>query len=99
MNASQVLLYCASTLAFVALVSAGISLWIHYRTGSLTELRSSVRQLDLDLHELFDTVEKWTRRDRVRRLREGREASETPSAPQPATREDVKAELRRRAAL
>jgi hypothetical protein len=93
------LIFVASAIAISALVTAGVSLWIHYRTGSLTELRSRVRQLDLDLHDLFDTVEKWTRRDRVRRLREGRESEQTSEPTQPQTVADVKAELRRRAAL
>lgn len=90
--------YAASTIALLALITAGVSLWLTVRGGSFHELRTQVRQIDLDLHELFDTVEKWTRRDRVRRLREGREAAgaEQASLPAVATLADHKAALRRR---
>jgi hypothetical protein len=90
----EALLWAASTFSLLALVSSLFSLWKHYSTGSLLEIRSQVRQLDLDVHEAFDVIEKWTRRDRVRRLREGRESAGEPA--QPLTLAQRKAELRRR---
>lgn len=91
----------ASALSLLALVSAGVSLWLTTRAASPRELTSSVRQLELDLHELFDTVEKWTRRDRVRRLREGREAAglDNPTTPAPVNLAQHKAALRRKVGL
>lgn len=90
----------ACTLAGLALVTAAVSLYLHLRTGSLHELVSHVRQLDLDVHEAFDVIEKWTRRDRVRRLREGRENADTPNQPErPLSPAELKAALRARAAL
>lgn len=81
----------------LALVTSTVSLWLHHRVGSVRELESRLRQQELDLHELFDTVEKWTRRDRVRRLRDGQAAAlEQPQLPQPGTPE-YKVYLRRKA--
>lgn len=96
----ETLFWIGLSLSLVAIVSSVVSLWQVYRDGSFHELRSLVRQIDLDLHELFDTVEKWTRRDRVRRLREGREAAgEVQQAlPLPGTKE-YKSMLRSKASL
>jgi hypothetical protein len=91
----------ASALSLLAMVTAGVSLWLTTRAASPRELTSSVRQLELDLHELFDTVEKWTRRDRVRRLREGREAAglDNPGQAAPVNLAAHKAALRKKVGL
>lgn len=91
MDVGNALLGVWGAVSVVALVSSIVSLWLHYRTGSVRQLTSEVRQTSLDVHELFDTVEKWTRRDRVRRLREGRVETE-PAVP--LTPADRKAQLR-----
>jgi len=94
----EMLLWAASTFGLLGLISGGISLWLQHRDGSFHELRSQVRQLDLDVHEQFDVIEKWTRRDRVRRLREGREAAGIV-ADAPVSIADRKALLRAKAGL
>jgi len=73
----------------LAFVSGAVSLWLHFKTGSLHELTSQIRSVTGDMAELFDLFEKWTKRDRVRRLRDGREAAGAEAAqavvPQPGT--------------
>lgn len=65
--------FATSVCAVLALITALVSLYFVLRTGSLPEIQSTVRQLSLDVSELYDKVEHWTRRDRVRKLREGQE--------------------------
>lgn len=62
--------------AFAAsLISLGLSLTVALRPRVKTteELQSVLRQQQVDLSELFDRVEHWVRRDRVRNLRDGKE--------------------------
>lgn len=82
-------------LLVIALVSSAVSLWLHRRAESPAELTSQVRQLGLDVSELYDKVEHWTRRERVRRFREGQGADQPATPPTVA---DRKAALRARAA-
>lgn len=78
-----------------SLVALGVSL-IVYR-ASPAELQSELRQLALDVTELYDKIEHWTRRERVRRLREGQEgAAAARAAEVPASATDRKAQLRAR---
>lgn len=94
--APEIVLGTLSAIAVLALISAAVSLWLHLRSGSVHSLESKVNQVTLDLHDLFDTVEKWTRRDRVRRLRDGREeAGQVVAVPQRGTPE-YKSFLRRK---
>ena len=89
--------FWVGALCLLAMVSGVGSLWFSVRAGSTTTLRGQVRQLDLDLHELYDVVEKWTRRDRVRRFRDGQEAAmQAPKAPDRSDRAAYKAYLRQR---
>lgn len=78
---SSLLLGVWGALTVLALVAAGVSLWMHLRIGSLHELQSQIRSTTGDMAELFDLFEKWTKRERVRRLRDSRE--EAAAAPQP----------------
>lgn len=72
---STLQLVLALTALAAALVSLAVSAWVSLRPrpDSPAELLSTVRQLSLDVTELYDKVEHWQRRDRVRRLREGQE--------------------------
>lgn len=83
-------------LTVLALVAAGVSLWLSVRTGSLSELTSTVRQLSLDVSELYDRVEHWTRRERVRKLRDGQESALQSQALPPRGSREYKTLLRQR---
>lgn len=99
MESPTALLVAASVIALLALVSSAISVAVALRLKVESELRTTVRQLVTDMHELFDVVEKWTRRDRVRRLREGRENAglDVPAVPQgPVSKEQLRAMVRAR---
>lgn len=52
-------------LTVLALCGAVISLVLHYRSGSAAQLQSEVRQLAIDVEELFGAVDKWTKRRQV----------------------------------
>lgn len=74
----------------LALITSTISLWLHFRTGSVHELNTQVRQLALDLDDVYDTVEKWSHRQAVRNMRAGKQAAALnaqPLTPQPGTPE------------
>lgn len=83
-------------LSVLAIVAAGISLYVSVRAGSLHDLRSQVRALDADLTDLNDRVEHWRGRDAVRKMREGQLQHAIPAAPARGTPE-FKAHLRARA--
>jgi len=80
-------------LAVSALVLSGVSLMLHRKGGSAVDLAHRVHTLELDLNELFDRVDHWQRRDRVRRLREPAIELPNPAAPARGTPE-YKAALR-----
>jgi len=91
-----------SALAFLALASAafsGVSLWISLRVQSVSpvELLKQVHILQSDVQDLYDRVDAWQRRDRVRTLRASREVV-TPPAPVPGSPE-FKQALRVKAGL
>lgn len=67
--------FATSCAAVLALITALVSLYFCLRSGSVPEIQTQVRQLAIDVTELYDKVEHWTRRDRVRKLREGQEAA------------------------
>lgn len=58
-------------LTVIALISAVVSMVLHFRGGSFHELRTEVRQLSTDVENLYDSVERWTHRQRVRNMRDG----------------------------
>lgn len=76
------LLVWVGVVALLALAAAGVSLALHRRAGNPLDLAHQVNQQRLDLDELFDRVDQWQRRDRVRRLRASHEPPEAPAAPQ-----------------
>lgn len=82
-------------LTILALISAAISIVLHFRGGSFHELRTEVRQLSTDVENLYDSVERWTHRQRVRNMRDGVAAQSL--TPQRGS-SDYKAHLRAKAA-
>lgn len=87
-------IFVASTLSVLSLITSGVSLYFCVRTGSLPQIQSEVRQLALDVSEVYDKLEHWTRRDRVRKLREGQEKArekEIDEVTLPASPESAKA--------
>lgn len=66
--------FAAVAISLAALVVAGISLIVSLRAARISpaETLSEVRKVQLDVAELFDKVDHWTRRDRVRNVREGK---------------------------
>lgn len=84
----------------LALALAGVSLWATLRAGSVPELEHQVAKLRLEVTDVVDRLEQWQKRDRVRRLREGREdadAGASLAAPAELSRAQRIAELRARA--
>lgn len=64
--------------AFVAISLSAVSLALHWRnrgTPTTIALAGQVEQLRLGQIEVVDRLEHWTRRDRVRRLRDSRDGS------------------------
>jgi hypothetical protein len=80
---STLTLILALTALLASAVSLAVSAWVSLRPRpkSPEELWSHVRQQGLDLSELYDRVDHWQRRDRVRNVREGkvRAAEGTPA--------------------
>lgn len=93
------LLVATSTLALLALATAAVTLLLnvkmHARALPHAEMRREFEALAQQVSDLADFVEHKDRRERVRRLRAGRE-DEAPAAA-PATPEQLKAALRLRA--
>lgn len=65
------------------------------RPGSPEQLQSMVRQLAIDVEELFGAVEKWTKRRYAAEARE-KIGQQPPEAQRPADPRELKAWLRRR---
>lgn len=90
----ETLLSWVGVLAILALVSSGVSLVLHRRGGSPVDLAHRVHVLELDLNELFDRVDHWQRRDRVRRLRDAPAdlmAAQAPSRGTPEFKQALRA--------
>lgn len=85
-------LFWVGVLAATALVSALVSVALTLWAGSTFQLRSEVRQLSIDVTELFDKVEHWRGRDAVRRMRAGQEAA--AAVPAALSPQEHKAQLR-----
>lgn len=94
------LLVATSALAALALVTAWVTLLLnlkmHARALPHAEMRAEFEALSQEVSQLADFVEHKDRRERVRRLRAGRE--DAPAA-QPTTPQELKAALRQRAAM
>jgi len=80
----------------VLLVPIALSLVLHYRAGSAAKLQSEVRQLSIDVEELFTAVEKWTKR-RIAADARSRIGVTEPAAPDPSNKAVYKAYLRQKA--
>lgn len=62
---------------------------------SLLGRSGNVRQLTLDVAELYDRVDHWQRRDRVRKLREGQEKAAAAERELPAAGARITKEMLR----
>ena len=70
-----------AALSTFALLSAGVSLFLHWIRPSeptTAEVARELQAMRLAHADLVDRVEQWQKRDRVRRLREGKEAADIP---------------------
>lgn len=86
-----------AALSIFALCSAGVSLFLHWVRPAEPTTADQARELQalrLAHADLVDRVEQWQKRDRVRRLREGRESAEQDPVEQ-LTPHERKAALRR----
>lgn len=89
-----------AAVAVVAVILSAVSLGLHWlnrdKHPQVQELHSRCDALQLAQADMLDRIEHWTRRDRVRRLREEPNTpSETPSAPvAPLNQAELKQHLR-----
>lgn len=91
----NILLGVLGVLVVLAAVGTGVSLWMVLRAGSVPMLERTVSAMRLELADVVDRLEQWQKRDRVRRLREGKEDAEHAApAPQTLSRQDRLAHLR-----
>lgn len=65
----------------LALSFAVVSLWLSLRSGSSADLEARINALRTEVSDLFDRVEQWQKRDRVRRVREAKEDGPPEVAP------------------
>lgn len=88
-------------LSLVAVASSTISVLIHYARRAenpvLAPVEAAIQSLQLSQADLVDRVDHWTRRDRTRRLREGKADDEPQIAAPVLSPMEVKRELRMRA--
>jgi len=68
-----------------------------YRAGTPEQLQSEVRQLGIDVEELYTAVEKWTKRRYAAEARNRKEELAAPAAPDRADKGQYKAYLRQKA--
>lgn len=92
---STITLVVATSVSVFALLIAGLSLVFHWARGQehpdVSEVRKQLQELSLAHADLVDKVTHWQRRDRVRKLRESREA---PQEDLPMDPKALKADLR-----
>jgi hypothetical protein len=95
-----------ASVAVVAIILSATSLVLHWlereKSPQVQELHSRCDALQLAQVDMLDRIEHWTRRDRVRRLRESEPntQSETPNAPSaPSNQAELKQQLRSLAKL
>jgi len=84
-----------------ALVLSAISLLLHWQRPEIhpdvARVDNEIQGIRTSILELFDRVEHWMKRDRVRKLRESQEAKpEGQGETEAPARPETKAELRRR---
>lgn len=84
---STVTLVVATSVAVFALLIAGLSLVLHWARGQehpdVSAVRKQLQEISLAHADLVDKVTHWQRRDRVRKLRESREAPQEDVAQDP----------------
>lgn len=89
---SQIVLVVATCIAVFSLLIAGLSLLLHWARGKehpdVAPVARSLQELQLAHADLVDKVSHWQRRDRVRNLRESREAQEAPVETDPKAVKD-----------
>ena len=85
-------------LALTAICLSAVSLGVHYLTRDkspeVSALEARLDSMQLAQIDMMDRIEHWTRRDRVRRLREG--ATDGPVLQETPTQITSKADLRAR---
>lgn len=77
----------------LSIVTTVCTVLVLLRTSHPASVSARVQQLELQLADVADFVERKDTRERVRRMREGRERAGVAEAPQPGTPE-FKAALR-----
>lgn len=90
----------AASFAAVALACSVVSLALHWvrrkEHPDVSELRAIVSEMRTEHLDLYDRVEHWIKRDRVRKLREGRENAQAAQEAAAPANGDYKAALRAR---
>jgi hypothetical protein len=85
-------------LALVAVCLGAVSLGLHWlqreKTPELQAVHTRCDQLQLAQADMLDRIEHWTRRDRVRRLREEPGAELSPPVPEASDPHAKKIQLR-----
>jgi hypothetical protein len=80
--------------AVIAVCLSAVSLLLHYvqrdRQPEVQQLHTRCDQLQLAQADMLDRIEHWTRRDRVRRLRDGAEAPDEAAAPLPTNKNQLR---------
>jgi hypothetical protein len=80
---------------FLSAVSLGLHWLNHGKHPDVTALQSRMDAFQMAQVEMLDRIEHWTRRDRVRRVRDGAvDAMEAGQSPLPITKEQLKSSLR-----
>lgn len=82
----------------LSLGCSGVSLWFIAKSGSVHDLSAKQTALRTEVSDLADRLEQWMKRDRVRKVREGKESAleHEMVAPMARTAAEIKAELRRK---
>lgn len=80
--------------AVIAVCLSAVSLLLHYvqrdKHPEVQQLHTRCDQLQLAQADMLDRIEHWTRRDRVRRLREGATADESRAEVVPTTKNELR---------
>jgi hypothetical protein len=77
----------AGVLAVLTVVSTVCTVLVLLRTQHPASVSTRVRELELQVADIADFVERRATRERVRNMREGREKNAVPPAPEPGSAE------------
>lgn len=95
---STLLLVCATSFSALSLGIAVVSLALHWARRDehpdVAQVRAEITHVRTEIADILDRFEHWTKRERVRRLRAGREEAAQEPAPQAPA--DPKSALRSR---